>query len=102
MQRRITTGDDRQERGWSCLRHPKATLVGSTLGAGIVIAVAIVLGAGAIGFATTAGLGMVIGGWAGRRFGRSRERARLPREAVRRRRRIRILRITRTLHRRKL
>src|ERR1700722_13825346 len=102
MQRRIKNDDDQRPAKWIRLRHPQATLVGSTLAAGIVVAAASALGASALGFAAGVGMAIVVGGWAGGRFSRHRERTRLPREAVRRRRRIRVLRITRTLRRRKL
>ena len=102
MQRRMTNTNEHQHQGWMHLRHPKATVVGSTLAAGVVVAAASVLGAGAVAFAASVGVAVVVGGWGGGRFGRHRERTRLPREATRRRRTIRILRITRTLRRRKL
>jgi hypothetical protein len=94
--------DDQRPHKWIRLRHPQATFVGSTLVAGIVGAAASVLGASALGFAASVAVAIIVGGWAGGRIGRHREQARLPREAVRRRRRIRVLRITRTLRRRKL
>jgi hypothetical protein len=93
--------NDEIRGGWMHWRHPRATFVGSSLGAAIVVATAGVVGVSAIAFAMTVGLGMVVGGWAGREFGRHRELTNVPREAVRRRRSIRMLRITRTLRRRK-
>ncbi len=79
-----------------------ATALGSALGVVIVLAVASALGIGAVGFATSVAVGMVLGGWAGGEIGERQARKRAPREALRRRRSIRIFRITRTLRRRRL
>jgi Na+/glutamate symporter len=83
-------------------RAPLATAVGSAVGAGIVLAAAGALGAGAVGFATSITVGMVLGGLAGGQLSEHRARTRGPREALRRRRSIRLLRITRTMQRRRL
>lgn len=84
------------------LPHRKATVVGATIGAAIVIAAWAVVAISPIGLGIVLGVAMVIGGWAGRQYGRHRELSKAPREAVRRKRSIRILRITRTLRRRRL
>ncbi len=83
-------------------RPRAATAVGSALGAVIVLAAAGALGIGAIGFATSIAVGMALGGWAGGEVSERRARRRAPREALRRRRSIRIFRITRTLRRRRV
>jgi hypothetical protein len=83
--------------------HPRvATALGSAVGAVIVLAAAGALGIGAVGFATSIAVGMALGGWAGGEVSERRARKRAPREALRRRRSIRIFRITRTLRRRRL
>ncbi len=93
--------EKREKRLWKGTRDPVVTGVGSAAGAAILLAAAAALGTGAVGFATSVVVGIVLGGWAGARFSQHRARTRAPREAVRRRRSIHILRITRTLRRRR-
>jgi hypothetical protein len=93
---------DRRRRGHFG-SHPRvATALGSAVGAMIVLGAAGALGIGAVGFATSIAVGMVLGGWAGGEVSERRARKRAPREALRRRRSIRMFRITRTLRRRTL
>jgi hypothetical protein len=89
-------------RRWINLHPRRATLAGSAIGGAIVLAAAGALGAGVVSFGMSIAVGMVLGGWAGGEFSQRRARARGPREAVRRRRSIRIFRITRTMRRRRL
>jgi hypothetical protein len=109
MIRKRTTIDDnhrttveRKRAGRDESRHPVGTGLGAAVGAAIVLAAAGAVGAGAVGFATSVAVGMFLGGWAGRRLSRERSRTGRPRDAVRRKRMGRILRITRTLHRRRV
>jgi hypothetical protein len=81
-------------------RRPVGTVVGSAMGAAVVLAAAEVLGAGVVAFAMSVAVGTVLGGWMGRRFSQRRAQAAGPRDTVRRRRSIRIQRITRTMRRR--
>jgi hypothetical protein len=91
----------RKRAGREVSRHPLGTGLGAAIGAAIVLAAAGAIGAGAVGFATSIAVGMALGGWAGRRLSRNRARSDRPRDAVRRRRG-RILRITRTMQRRRI
>jgi hypothetical protein len=103
LKRTINNGDRRKSenaepRARTYSRYPVATAVGSAIGAAAILGAAQALGAGVVGFATSVAVGMIMGGWVGRRI--SRRRSARSHDPVRQRRTIRILRITRTMRRR--
>jgi hypothetical protein len=83
-------------------QHPLGTGFGSTVGAALISVAAGAAGAGPVGVATSIATGMVVGGWAGHAIS-CRRAKQVDADVLRRRlHTIRLLRVTRVLHRRKV